>query len=110
MAQPDNVTGLPRPLPAMVELDPSVMPMHTPRETSLLKAMTGRSLTELTAGEDADDGDRERVLVWFALRRLGFEPTWEQAGDVLVSYSLESVNPPSGGPQTNSPPSAGTGG
>ena len=55
------------------------MPMHTPRETSLLKAMSGMTIADMT-GDGADPGDGERMLVWFALRRLGFEPTWEEAG------------------------------
>ena len=75
-----------RTLPEVVEIDVGGgMPMHSPRETSLLREMTGRGFQEL-AGENADDGDRERVLVWFKLRRLGYEPTWEDAGDVLIDY------------------------
>ena len=38
-------------LPEQIDVDPSAMPPHTPRETSLLKAMTGHSLAELI--EDA---------------------------------------------------------
>ena len=89
MAEPE-VVHLPerRPLPEVVEIDVSVgMPPHSPRETSLLREQTGRGFQEL-AGEDADDGDRERVMVWFKLRRLGYEPTWEEAGDVLIDYTM----------------------
>jgi hypothetical protein len=83
------------------------MPPHSPRETSLLREMTGKGFQEL-AGEGADDGDRERVLVWFKLRRLGYEPSWEEVGDVLIDYV--GANPPSSGDSANSPPSAGSGG
>jgi hypothetical protein len=109
MAEPEAVTEISkRRLPEVVEFDVNAgMPPHSPRETSMLKEMTGRSFQEL-AGEGADDGDRERVLVWFKLRRLGFEPTWEETGDVLIEYV--TPNPPSGGDSTSSPPSAGSGG
>jgi hypothetical protein len=110
MAENEPVARLPerRQLPDSVQFDVNAgMPPHSPRETSLLKEMTGRSFQEL-AGEGADDGDREQVLVWFKLRRLGYEPTWEEAGDVLIDYV--ATNPSSGGDSTSSPPSAGSGG
>jgi hypothetical protein len=109
MAEPEAVTEIiKRRLPEVVEFDVNAgMPPHSPRETAMLKEMTGRSFQEL-AGEGADDGDRERVLVWFKLRRLGYEPSWEEAGDVLIDYV--TPNPPSGGASTSSPPSVGSGG
>jgi hypothetical protein len=111
MAESEPVAQLRKqhdPLPEVIEFDTSAgMPPHSPRETSMLKEMTGRSFQEL-AGENADAGDREQVLVWFKLRRLGFEPSWEEAGDVLIDYV--TPNPPSGGDSTSSPPSAGSGG
>jgi hypothetical protein len=110
MADPEPVSRLPerKQLPELVEIDVNTgMPPHSPRETSLLRELTGKGFQEL-AGEDADDGDRERVLVWFKLRRLGYEPTWEEAGDVLIDYV--AANPPSGGDSASSPPSVGSGG
>lgn len=95
-------------LPDVIEIDPTEgMPPHSARETSLLAQLSGKKLEELV-GDNADQGDRERVLVWFRLRRLGYEPTWDEAGDVLINYVLP--NPPSGGASTGSPPSATTGG
>ena len=67
--------------------------------------MTGRNIAELTA---EDEGEAERLLVWFTLRRLGFDPTWEEAGDVLVNYV--TPDPPTVSGSTSSPPSATTGG
>lgn len=108
MAEPELVK-LPerRELPEVVELNTDEgMPPHSPRETSMLKQMTGSSFAELV-GPDADDGDRECVLVWFKLRRLGYEPTFEEARDVLVRYV--QPDPTSGGEPTTLPPSAATG-
>jgi hypothetical protein len=93
MAEP-GVVHLPEPrppLPDVVDIDMTAgLPPHSPRETTLLQQMTGRTFVEL-AGEDADHGDRETVLVWFRLRRLGFEPTWEEAQNVLINY--QAANP-----------------
>lgn len=107
MAATSALTEVQRPpMPEIVEVDPSSMPPHSPRELTLLKAMTGRGFQELV-NEDADDGDRATVLIWFKLRRLGFDPTWEEAGNVLIQYV--TPDPPSAGVSTNSPPSV-TGG
>jgi hypothetical protein len=96
-----------RAMPEMVELDPAAgMPPHSPAEMSLLREMTGKPLAELV-GEEGDDGDKEAVLIWFTLRRLGYEPTWEEARNQLVSYVTPT--PPSGGDSTTSPPSAASG-
>ena len=106
MAEP--VTHLPerRQLPEAITIDPAAgIPPHSPREMSLLAEMTGRQLDEL-AGEGADQGDRECLLVWFTLRRLGFEPTWEEARDQLVNYVLP--NPLGDASSRTSPGSAST--
>jgi hypothetical protein len=111
VAEPDvspaEVARLPRPLPEVVEISTTEMPMHTPRETALIRAMSGKSVLELT-GEDAADDERERVLVWFALRRLGFQPSWDDTQDVLIRFVMP--DPPKPGEPTNSPGSADSGG
>jgi hypothetical protein len=77
-----------RALPVQIDVDPQdAMPPHSPRETSMLTAMTGKGFQELV-GDGADDGDRERVMVWFTLRRLGYQPSWEDAADVLINYTM----------------------
>ena len=97
-----------KPLPDVVEIDVTAgMPPHTARETSLLTSMTGRDYQAL-AGEGANDGDRERVIVWFTLRRLGYEPSWEEAGDVLIRYV--QPDPTSAASSRRSPDSVATGG
>ena len=96
-----------RPMPAEVELDPTAgFPPHTARETSLLGELAGRPFTELV-GDDSDQGDKERVLVWFALRRLGYEPSWDEAADVLIHY--RTPDPTSGEQLASSPPSVTSG-
>ena len=99
-------TRVKKKIPAQLEIDPTSMPLHTPREMSLLAAMSGKQFQEL-GGENADPGDREAMLAWFTLRRLGFEPTWDEACDVLIDYKLP--NPPNGDEPRNSPPSAVSG-
>jgi hypothetical protein len=97
-----------RQLPEMIEIDPKApMPPHSPRETALLKKLSGKSFPELV-GEDADDADREKVLVWFKLRRLGYEPGWDEVDDILIDY--REPDPQSAEGSTSSPPSAGSGG
>jgi hypothetical protein len=94
-------------LPEKVELHlDEGMPPHSPRETSMLRDLTGKGFQELV-GEGADDGDREAVMVWFKLRRLGYEPTFEEARDVLIEYV--APDPTNAADSTPSPPSAGTG-
>ena len=68
--------------------------------------MTGRSYFEL-AGGDAPAEDQERVMVWLALRRLGYEPTWEEAEHVLLDF--QTPDPTKGGSSTSSPPSVDIG-
>lgn len=90
MENTENLTSLPkRRLPEVVELDPAAgLPPHSPRETALLEEQSGKSFEEL--GNSVSNG--ERLLVWFTLRRMGYEPTWDEAADVLIRYV--TANPP----------------
>ena len=57
----------------------------TPNELRALKEETGRPLGELIGGdaEDMDKApDRIQSLVWVALRRAGYDVSWQDAGDV----------------------------
>ena len=109
----EAVARLPAPakqeMPEMVTINPASLPRHTPNEVRLLKQMTGKTYTEL-AGEDAAREDQEQVMLWVALRRLGYEPTWEEAGDVVLDFNTPPADPTSGESSTSSPPSAGSGG
>ena len=83
MAQPDAVVKLPRQLPA--EIAPALN--LTPNEMRGLREETGRTLTDLLGGDPNDlelAPDRIQTLVWAALRRKGYDVSWEQAGDVAA--------------------------
>lgn len=101
LAEPNGT----RPLPTTIELDPAHLPRHTPREMQLVEAELGKPAGEMTVGEG------EQAMAFFALRRLGYDPSWEQAGDVLVDQV--TPGPPNGEPAsdgtTSSPDSVGTG-
>jgi hypothetical protein len=84
MAQAEpHVTHLPGALPHEIV----VTAQMTPNEMRALKRIGGRSLQELLGG-DADDmdkaPDRLQALAWVALRRAGYDVSWDQAGDVAV--------------------------
>jgi hypothetical protein len=77
-----------KPLPEIVKLDLSEgMPPHSPIELELLEQQTGRTFEKLT-GEEASGADRERALIWLRLRRLGYEPTWQEVGTILIDYVM----------------------
>jgi len=77
----------------------------TPNEMRALKDATGRNLNEILGG-DADDmdlaPDRIQSLVWIALRRAGFDCSWDEAGDVAPDMTAEPVDPTNGGSSTSS--------
>jgi len=101
MAATDNaLTSLP--LPTQVTIDPASAPLHTPREMGLISSFLGK------AWADMDAHEAEQAGVWLALRRMGFDPAWDDAADILVEYRA-GVNPQNGGPQTTSPGSADSG-
>lgn len=101
MAEPEAVTHLPRPLPDKVEIDKGMT--LTPNEMRALRDATGRTLTDLLggsseAGELDDSPDQVQALLWTVLRRQGFDPTWDQAGDVFPRYrEPEAPDPSSAG-------------
>ena len=72
-------------LPATIKVDPRHPPKHTPREMQLVESFLGKNAEAMTIGEG------EQAIAFFALRRLGHDPTWEQAGDVFVE--AETPNP-----------------
>ena len=68
----------------------------TPNEMRALKRITGQPLTELLGG-DAEDmekaPDRLQALAWVALRRAGYDPSWDQAGDVAAVTAEPEPDP-----------------
>jgi hypothetical protein len=111
MAEADEVVSLPARLPATVRLQRGMS--LTPNEMRMLKEKTGRSLTELLGGdlEDLDAApDRMQALVWVELRRQGFDPSWEDAGDIVPEFVEQEPDPTSGGRSPSSPASVDSGG
>lgn len=76
-----------------------------PNEMRLLKAATGKPLSELM-GEGADEADGLQLLAWLELRREGFNPSWEDAGDVFVRLIAAEPDPTKSGRSETSPPFA----
>jgi hypothetical protein len=68
----------------------------TPNEMRALKVIAGQSLGDVLGG-DVNDAElmptRLQALVWVALRRAGYEVTWEQAGDVAASTDAPAPDP-----------------
>jgi hypothetical protein len=92
------VKHLPRELPAAIRVSGNM----TPNELRALKELTGRPLSELMGG-DPDDvdmaPDRMQALTWIALRREGFDVTWDQAGDVApINADAVPVDPTNAAP------------
>jgi hypothetical protein len=95
------------PVPESVQLTPAnAAPRLTPNEMRLLRKETGFDLMELM-GEDANADDRTQLLVWAYLRRNGYDPTWDQAGDVIVEWA--EVDPTQPATTTTSPRFADSG-
>ena len=89
-----------------MKVDAAHPPRHTPREMQMAETFSAKSAQDWTAGE------AEQALVFFVLRRLGFAPTWEQAGDVLIESDAPDPQSAVSVPvlSANSSPSAATGG
>lgn len=108
MADPQPVVSLPRPLPTSIRVAQGM----TPNEMRALKTQTGRSLTDLLGGdpEDMDKApDRLQSLVWIALRRAGYDVSWQQAGDVAADTEEEPPDPTPTDTSNRSSTSAGSG-
>ena len=98
-------------LPKSVRLNAGMA--FTPNEMRTLKERTGRPLNELLGGdpEDMDAApDRIEALVWIQLRRDGYDPEWDEAGDVLPDFATEpEPDPTSDGRSSNLSSSAVSG-
>lgn len=82
------------PLPTHIAIANANDVRMSPNELRVLKAVTGRTMTDLM-GEEADDADRLQAIVWLELRRRGHLPSWEDAGDVAISFGGETISDPS---------------
>lgn len=95
-------TVSPSPLPVAVPM----VTRFSPNELRVLKAATGRTLTDL----QTDENDMMQAMAWIGLYRLGHRVTWEQAGDCYLDMRPEAPDPLAGGTTTSSQRSADSGG
>lgn len=79
-------------LPATIAIDPTQF-SFSPNELRAFKAATGKTLTD-TFSDDADEADRYQVMVWVELRRRGYQPTWDEAGDVGFAMGETEASDP----------------
>jgi hypothetical protein len=109
MANPNPaVTDLPRRLPESVRIARD----WTPNELRSLKVETGRALSDLIGGDENDMDkapDRIQSLVWIALRRAGYDCSWDEAGDVRPDMTEDTPDPTKPGSSSSSSSSAGSG-
>jgi hypothetical protein len=100
----------PPPLPESLTITHGFAPRLSSNQMRALRTETGKGMDELM-GESASDEDRVQTFVWFELRRLGYQATWEQAGDVEVEFQTEQPpDPTNDEPSTSSQGSAASGG
>ena len=68
----------------------------TPNEMRALKEETGRPLSDLLGGDPENMDlapDRLQAMVWVALRRAGYDASWDDAGDVRPDMSEVTPDP-----------------
>jgi hypothetical protein len=85
-------------LPPVVELDAGDLAL-TADEMDRLRAAAGVSLNVLLGDDDDLDNlpQKQRALVWLALRRQGYDPAWEACGAVQLRRVQVTVDPTVGG-------------
>lgn len=71
-----------RELPSEVTV--SSTPAFRPNELRVLKAETGRTMESIMD----DEVDAMQTMIWSALRTAGFNPTWEQCGDIGAAMDV----------------------
>ena len=105
----EPVRALPERLPTEVTVSQKPDVRFSPNQMRQLKAETGQTMNDLM-GEGATEENRMQGLVWLELKRLGYDPSWDEAGDVVVKFEADEPDPTSAAPLTTSPDSAGFGG
>jgi hypothetical protein len=88
------VSTLPRQqLPESIALPASVEAAAlTPNEMRAVKAASGMRL-DVLFGDETDSDDKTQAMVFVALRRAGYRPSWEEAGDVRPVPVTEPPDP-----------------
>jgi hypothetical protein len=93
MADAEPVIALARALPESITLPASVEAAAlTPNEMRAVKTASGMRL-DVLFGDETDSDDKTQAMVFVALRRAGYDPTWEQAGDVRPVPTEEPPDP-----------------
>lgn len=103
-AMTDPTTNGAGTLPEYVEV--AGAPRFTANELRQIRAVTGLSMEKLME----DGADVVQAFVYVKLRKLGFAPSWEEAGDVGILFLEEPSDPSSSARATPSRPSADSGG
>ena len=65
----------------------------TPNQIRALKAESGRNLSDLMDA-NADEADRMQAIIWLALRRQGYQASWDEAADVAVEFQGDAAPDP----------------
>jgi len=77
-------------LPESIEADPNNIVL-SPNEMRALRAATGRPMSDIFT--DEADEDAMQAVVWLTLRRAGYRPTWDEAGDVGLRATVAQSDP-----------------
>lgn len=75
------------PLPDYVEIRGA--PRFSANELRQIQAVTGLSMEKIMG----NGADVIQAFVYVALRKRGFSPSWDEAGDVAVSFVEEVADP-----------------
>lgn len=94
------------PLEVVLRQDELAAPRFTPRELRMIKEHTGRAFTQVIADEDSDD--KFTILAWLKLRRDGFDLTFTDMDDIVITIG-GTPDPTSVSLSTTSPLSASSG-
>lgn len=93
-----DVTRLP--LPTSIQIEGQMSDLApTPNEMRAIKTASGMRLDYLfDPSSDADADDRVQAFTWLALRRAGYDASWNDAGDVRLVQADEPPDPTNGEP------------
>jgi hypothetical protein len=97
-----------RELPAVVAINLEQAGRITPNQMRMIRAVTGKTMSEIF-GEDAAEEDRLQAMIWLELRKQGFDPSWDQAGDVGLEAVTDQADPTTTANSTGSPLFAASG-
>jgi hypothetical protein len=91
MAEPELI-HMPERIPEVVTVTQTSGVRFTPNELRVLKAETGKTMTQLM-GPEADDADRMQTIAWLRLRRDGHAVKWEDCGDIAIDIEVAADDP-----------------